>query len=144
GYGQQQWSPTPQPGSGGGGNGKVIGIVIAAVVALVLIGIGGFFGVRALTGDDDPKRTKASDGPTSGATDGSDATAKGTDPTDQPSSTVRPTGIQCTGGSPEPAKPPATTAKAIRGGGLTVPVLPGYEADPGYAAAHSFADGVQV
>lgn len=144
GYGQQPWSPTPQQG-GGGGNGKLIGIVIGAVLAVVLIGVGGFFGVRALTGDDDGD-DKADDNTSqssdeSGSTDATDATG---DPTDGTSSTVRPTGIQCTGGSPEPAKPPATSATTLTGGGLTIPVLSGYTVEPRSAAAHSFADSVQV
>lgn len=135
GYGQQPWSPTPQPG-GGGGKGKVVGIVVAAVLALVLIGVGGFFGVRALTDDDGDKK---SDDTKSESTD-----ETSDDPTDATSSTVRPTGIQCTGGSPEPETPPTATATTITGGGLTIPVVSGYTADPGYAAAHTFADGVQV
>ncbi len=143
GYGQQPWSPTPQ--QGGGGKGKVVGIVIAAVLVLVLIGVGGFFGIRALTGDDD-KDTKADDDTSqssdeSGSTDSTDETDE---PTDGSSSTVRPTGIQCTGGSPEPAKPPATSATSLTGGGLTIPVLSGYTVEPRSAAAHSFADSVQV
>ncbi|QSR24390.1 hypothetical protein CFH99_01975 [Nocardioides aromaticivorans] len=145
GYGQQPWSPTPQQGGSGGGKGKVVGIVIAAVLALVLIGVGGFFGIRALTGDDD-KDTKADDDTSqssdeSGSTDSTDETGE---PTDGTSSTVRPTGIQCTGGSPEPAKPPATSATSLTGGGLTIPVLSGYTVEPRSAAAHSFADSVQV
>ncbi len=146
GYGQQPWSPTPQPGGGGGGNGKVIGIVIAAVLTLVLIGVGGFFGVKALTGDDDGDDKKADDDTSqttdeSGSTDSTDSTG---DPTDGTSSTVRPTGIQCTGGSPEPATPPAATATSLTGGGLTVPLPTGYAPDEGSAKAHTFADSVQV
>lgn len=140
GYGQQPWSPAPQPG--GGGKGKVIGIVIGAVLALVLIGVGGFFGVRALTGDDD-KDNKADD-KTSESSDESGSTDATDDPTDGTSSTVRPTGIQCTGGSPEPATPPAATATTLTGGGLTIPVLSGYAPEERSAAAHTFADAVQV
>lgn len=142
GYGQQPWSPSPQQG-GGGGNGKVIGIVIAAVLALVLIGIGGFFGVKALTGDDD-KDDKKADDDTSQTTDESGSTDATDEPTDGTSSTVRPTGIQCTGGSPEPATAPSTTATSLTGGGLTVPLPSGYAVEPRSASAHSFGDSVQV
>lgn len=131
GYGQP-WSPGPQQG---GGKGKVVGIVVAAVLALVLVGVGGFFGVRALTDDDGDKKSD-------------DKTSKSSEPTDEPtdatSSTVRPTGIQCTGGDPVPETPPTSASTSITGGGLTIPVVSGYTADPNYAAAHSFADSVQV
>lgn len=141
GYGQQPWSPAPQ--QGGGGKGKVIGIVLGAVLALVLIGVGGFFGVKALTGDDD-KDDKSADDDTSQTTDESGSTDSTDDPTDGTSSTVRPTGIQCTGGSPEPATPPAATATSLTGGGLTMPLPSGYVPDENSAKAHTFADGVQV
>ncbi|KRB76169.1 hypothetical protein ASE01_14190 [Nocardioides sp. Root190] len=144
-YGQPQpWSPTPQQGGNGGGNGKTIGIVIAGVLVLVLIGIGGFFGVRALTGDDDGD--KKADDPTSEPTDGSDPTdgTDGTDdPTDVPTNPVEPTGIQCTGGSPE-AKDPGASPTTIAGGGLTIPVPTGYTVDVRFSAPHSFADAILV
>lgn len=142
GYGQQPWSPTPQQGGSGGGKGKVVGIAIAAVLVLVLIGVGAFFGIKALTGDDDGDN-KADDN-TSESTGQTDATDGSGEPTDGTSSTIRPTGIQCTGGSPEPAKPPSTSATSLTGGGLTIPVLSGYTVEPRSAAAHSFADSVQV
>lgn len=148
-YGQQPWSPTPQ--GGGGGNGKTIGIVIAGVLVLLLIGVGGFFGVRALSGDDDGD--KKADDPTSEPTDGSDPTdgTDGTDGTDDPTdggdvptNPVEPTGIQCTGGAPEPAKDPGATPATISGGGLTIPVPSGYTVDVRLSPPHSFADAVLV
>lgn len=143
GYGQQPWSPTPQPG--GGGKGKVVGIVIAAVLVLVLIGVGAFFGIKALTGDDDGDNKADDDTSQSSDESGStDATDETDEPTDGTSSTVRPTGIQCTGGSPEPATPPAATATTLTGGGLTMSLPSGYVPDEDSALAHKFADGVQV
>lgn len=148
GYGQQQWSPMPSGGSSGGGSGKTIGIVIAAVLTLVLLGVGGFFGVRALTGDDDGDKSAAD--PTSesssdetDSTEGSDPTESG-DPTELPTNSVAPTGIQCTGGAPEPASDPGATPATITGGGLTIPVPTGYTVDVRLSPPHSFADGVLV
>lgn len=146
GYPQQQWSPQPSGGSGGG-SGKVIGIVIAAVLVLVLLGVGGFFGVRALSGDDDdnkraadPSRSESS----SDATDGTDPTDETSGPTEVPTNSAAPTGIQCTGGSPDPATDPGTAPATITGGGLTIPVPSGYTVDVRLSTPHSFADGVLV
>lgn len=160
------WSPAPPAGGPGGpsgpggpdkvgSTGKTVVIVIAAVLVLVLLGLGGFFGVRALTGDDDS--STASDPDTSESTDGSDGTdetdstgdSDETDGTDGPtdpstSSTIRPTGIQCTGGEPEPAKDPGATPKLLTGGGLMVPRPKEFEASLAYSDAHGFADGITV
>lgn len=149
GYPQQQWSPTPS-GSSGGGSGKTIGIVIAAVLTLVLLGVGGFFGVRALTGDDDgdksandPTRSESSDATeSSDPTDGSDPTESSTDASS--SSTIAPTGIQCTGGTPKPATDPGKNPPALTGGGLTIPRLGGFTVDIGFSDALPFADGIIV
>lgn len=135
GYGQPQWSPGPQPG--GGGNGKTIGIVIAAVLVLLLIGVGGFFGVRALTGDDDGDGDKKADDDTS-------ETTEPTEPTDDGSSTVAPTGVQCTGGQPTPATNPGANPATISGGGLTIPVAKGYQVDTRLSKSHAFADKILV
>ncbi|TQK68282.1 DUF2510 domain-containing protein [Nocardioides sp. SLBN-35] len=135
GYGggySQQWSPAPAPG-GGGGN-KTVVIVIAAVVALVLLGVGGFFGIRALTGDDDNGDRKADD-------DSSQSEkSEGSEPTDGSSSTVKPTGIQCTGGSPEPATDPDPAAPELTGGGLSIPRNPAYELATGDQVSFGFAN----
>lgn len=134
--------PDPAPGggtggTGGGSTGKTVGIVVAAVLVLALLGVGGFFGIRALSGDDDGDGgDKKADDPTSQATDGP------TDgPTDETSSTVRPSGIQCTGGKPEPTTAPDPKATTLTGGGLTIPKLDGYTTDVRQSPAHTYADG---
>lgn len=134
---QPTWNPTPPPGgtggTGGGSTGKTVGIVVAAVLVLALLGVGGFFGIRALSGDDDGDGgDKKADDPTSQTSDG---------PTDETSSTVRPTGIQCTGGKPEPTTPPDPSATTLTGGGLTIPHLDGYTTDAAQSPAHTYADG---
>lgn len=135
GYGQPQWSPGPQPG--GGGKGKTVGIVVAAVLVLLLIGVGGFFGVRALSGDDDGDADKKADDDTS-------ETTEPTEPTDDGSSTVAPTGVQCTGGQPTPAKDPGANPPSIAGGGLTIPVAKGYQVDARLSKSHAFAEQILV
>lgn len=133
---QPTWNPTPPPGgtggTGGGSTGKTVGIVVAAVLVLALLGVGGFFGIRALSGDDDGGGDKKADDPTSQTSDG---------PTDETSSTVRPTGIQCTGGKPEPATAPDPSATTLTGGGLSIPKLDGYTTDARQSPAHTYADG---
>ncbi|TNM38640.1 DUF2510 domain-containing protein [Nocardioides albidus] len=135
GYGQpQQWSPTPGAGGSGGGN-KTIVIVIAAVVALVLLGVGGFFGVRALVGDDGDRQ--ADDDSSQGQR--SDESGE-PGPSEESSSTVEPTGIQCTGGSPAPSEDPAPAAPQLTGGGLSIPRQASYELATGDQVAFAFAD----
>ncbi|WP_418061708.1 DUF2510 domain-containing protein [Pimelobacter simplex] len=143
---QPTWNPTPPPGggtggpggTGGGSTGKTVGIVVAAVLVLALLGVGGFFGIRALSGDDDGDGgDKKADDPTSQATDGPTD-----EPTDETSSTVRPSGIQCTGGKPEPTTAPDPKATTLTGGGLTIPIVDGYRLDVGQSPAHTFADNV--
>ncbi|MCR1785018.1 DUF2510 domain-containing protein [Nocardioides carbamazepini] len=144
GYGQQ-WGPTPAPG-GGGGN-KTVVVVIAAVVALVLLGVGGFFGIRAIVGDDED--TKAGDDssqsdesdPTDD-TDGEDGTDGTDEPTDGSSSTVKPTGIQCTGGSPAPSAELDPAAEQLTGGGLTIPRQPDHALVGGDQVELTFGDGL--
>lgn len=129
-YGQQPaqpWSPTAPGGAGGGGS-KTVVIVIAAVVALVLLGVAGFFGIRAVTGDDDTDERKAADDSSQEAS------------SDQPSSTVKPTGIQCTGGSPAPAQEPDPAAAQLSGGGLSIPRTPAYDLATGDQVSFGFAD----
>lgn len=138
GYGQPAWSPQPGGGNSSGGSGKTIAIIVAAVLALVLLGVGGFFGVRALSGDDDPK----ADDDSSETADESDATdsTDATEPTDETSSTITPTGIQCSGGTADPETPPAPKAKQLTGGGLTLPRLDGYTLATGGNVAFTFPD----
>jgi hypothetical protein len=147
---QQQWSPMPPAGPGapgGGGRGKVVGIAVAAVLVLALIGAGGFFGIRALTGDDDSASDATDSSASSDATDSSDEPSdrsEAGEPGDGGTSAMRPTAIQCGGGSPAPLAPPDASAREITGGGLTMPVLSDYAVSPESAAVHVFADGVQV
>jgi hypothetical protein len=124
---QPAWSPTPPPGGKGGGSRTVL-VVVAAIVVLAILGVGGFFGIRALTGDDSPK--------------GGDDAAGG--PSDGPSQTIRATGIQCTGGKPAPTTDPGTAPTSISGGGLTIPLLDGYTVDPDVSRALTFADDIPV
>jgi hypothetical protein len=129
----QQWSPTPAPGGSGGGN-KTVVIVIAAVVALLLLGVGGFFGIRALTGDDDNGDRRADD------TSSQDEKSEESGPTDGSSSTVKPTGIQCTGGSPAPTTDPDPAAADLTGGGLSIPRNSAYELATGDQVSFGFAN----
>ncbi|MDQ6525143.1 MULTISPECIES: DUF2510 domain-containing protein [unclassified Nocardioides] len=144
GYGQQ-WSPTPTPGGGGSGN-KTVLIVIAAVVALVLLGVGGFFGIRALVGDDEDKKADDDSSQTdeSEPTEGTDGTEESDepDPSDGSSSTVRPTGIQCTGGAPAPSATLDPAATELTGGRLTIPRQPDHALVGGDQVELNFANGL--
>ena len=122
---QPVWSPTPPPG--GGGRSKTALLVVAAVVGVALLGVAGFFGIRALTGDDSPK---------AGGDRSSDASS------DQPSNTVHATAVQCTGGKPDPTTDLGTAPTSISGGGLTIPVLDGYTVDPRVSTPLTFADAI--
>ncbi|WP_436702018.1 DUF2510 domain-containing protein [Nocardioides sp. BYT-33-1] len=142
GYGQQ-WSPAPPPG-GSGGSRKTVVIALAAVLALVLLGVGGFFGIRAVTGDDEEK--KADDGSSqtdeSGPTEDEDTDGGATDgPSEGSSSTVKPTGIQCTGGAPAPTTAPDPAAPQLSGGRLSIPRQPGHDIAGGDQVAFGFANG---
>ncbi|HWJ66412.1 MAG TPA: DUF2510 domain-containing protein [Nocardioides sp.] len=138
-YGQQQygqqWSPQPAYGGtgGGGGNGKLVAIVIAAVVALVLLGVGGFFGIRAITDDDGGEASGGSSETSEGASE-----SESGDPSE--SSTIVPSGIQCTGGNPDPAQDPDPAARTLSGGGLTIPRQSGYDLATGDQVSFSFPD----
>ncbi|GAA4671364.1 hypothetical protein GCM10023226_04950 [Nocardioides nanhaiensis] len=119
--------------------------MLLAVLLVAGVGVGGFFGVRALTGDDEP----AAGG--GGTSESSEPTDEPTDqPTDEPTDepTEEPTG---SGGAPEPildacqGAAPVTGAtrpgQALRGGGLRVTTPPGYE--PSAAnEVFTFGDGV--
>lgn len=134
-------------------------IVVAAVLALLLLGTGGFFGVRALQGDDGDKKaddpsSKSTTTDDTDSTDGTESTEStdstdGTDGTDSgPSagttSTYRPTGIQCTGGDPIPEKELKKKVKNLSAGGVTIPRPKGFEAN-GYAASpFTYADHLAI
>ncbi|MBM0125698.1 hypothetical protein [Pimelobacter simplex] len=106
--------------------------MIAAVVALVLLGVGGFFGVRALTGDDEDRRADDD------SSQGEESDEPG--PTAGSSSTVKPSGIQCTGGDPAPTEDLDPTAAQLSGGGLTIPRNPAYQLATGDQVSFAFAN----
>lgn len=149
GYGQQP--PYGGPGGGsGGGAGRTALIVVLVVLLVVALGVGGFFGVRALTDDDDGGST--ADDPTSEVTDATDGTTSPSDPTDtgsapttpatEDTSTITPTSEQCNGGDPV-GDPPA--GDTLQGGGLSLPVPRGYDIDSlGQGTVFTFADDVQL
>ncbi len=136
---------SPPPSSGGRGSGTTIAIVLIAVLVLVALGVGGFFGVRALTDESDTtagddtsetvdETTDPSTGPTDTTTGPTDATTGPTDQTTGPT----PTTLQCSGGSPAPEEP--RKDDQISGGGLTMPVLSGFDVDTLQAGPFTFAD----
>lgn len=127
--GQPQWAGGASSGGSSGGKGKTIGIIIAAVLVLVLIGVAAFFGVRALSGDDEPDEPTPSGSTEGGSTEG----GEGGDGTDY--STVQPTAEQCDGGLPTVGRPQG--GDTITGGGLEMPTL----ADEGYTVEQDYAEG---
>lgn len=136
------------PGGGSGGSGKTIGIVLGAVALILLLGVGTFFAVRAVSGDDDD--TKAGEDPTSSDTTTettSDPTTTTSDPTtsDTPTSStppgpVQPTAQQCQGGTPTIGGT-GTDGRFLTGGGLRMPKVAGFNIKLDQAAAFRFADG---
>ncbi|WP_134767847.1 DUF2510 domain-containing protein [Nocardioides sp. 1609] len=172
GYGQQGyggqpgWNPGAASGatggSGGPGRGRTVGLVLLAVVLVAVLGVGTFFGVRAVTGDDggdggDEASDTGSPDPTSDST--SDPTEDpSTDPTEDPSTdptedpaedpgdpfaadAAPPTSQQCTGGDPA-AGATGATGGAMTGGGLTLPLVPEFDDTQNQSAAFTFAQGV--
>lgn len=143
--------PTSTPPPGGRGSGTTIAVVLIAVLVLVALGVGGFFGVKALTSDDD---TTAGDDSsetvdeTDDPTDPSDPTTDASDPTTGPSESTTgptdpttgatPTTLQCNGGFPAPEEP--RKDDQISGGGLTIPVVSGFDVDTLQAGAFTFTD----
>ncbi|KAA1420315.1 DUF2510 domain-containing protein [Nocardioides humilatus] len=109
----------PSPATSSAGSARLAILVAAAVVALLLVGIGGFLGIRSLGDDDD---SSATDRTSERATP---ETTVPTSPTDPGTTTTEPT---------------VPTGPVISGGGLTIPVPEGYEADTRYAAPFTFAD----
>ncbi|MDZ5622572.1 DUF2510 domain-containing protein [Nocardioides sp. HM23] len=154
GYGQQPppgggFPPAP-PSGGSRGSGLRILLVVVAVLALIGLSVGGFFGYRALAGDDD-NDSDAGDATsaTDTATDPSTPTesTSSTDSTDstEPTETTTTGGTtvtdqQCRGGRPTPSVPPGDDAEQVSGGALTIPVPPGYTADTTYSTAFTWAD----
>lgn len=141
----------PAPPSGGSrGSGLTVLLVVVAVLVLIGLSVGGFFGYRALAGDDDDDtdasdRSSATDTvttePTTDATTPTDPTTDATTPTDTTTTDdTEVTDQQCRGGVPTPSVTPGPDATEISGGALSIPVPAGYSADTSYAAAFTFAD----
>ncbi|HWJ81820.1 MAG TPA: DUF2510 domain-containing protein [Nocardioides sp.] len=143
GYGQPTYGAPPAGGSGsaGGGSGRTIAIVLLAVVLIAALGVGGFFGVRALTGDDGNDTASGTSSDTGAAptppTEGSGSPSDGTTPTPSPE--------QCRGGDPDPGKLDKNSP-TLTGGGLTIPSLvdAGYTVSRQVSAPFTFADAYQV
>ncbi len=144
----------PAPPSGGSrGSGLTVLLVVVAVLALIGLSVGGFFGYRALSGDDDndadlsdasSATDTATEPPTTEpTTDPTTPTETATDPTTPTETTTTDTEVtnqQCRGGVPTPSVDPPDDAQEISGGALTIPVPRGYTADTSYAVAFTFAD----
>ena len=142
----------PSPATGSRGSGLTILLVVVAVLALLGLSVGGFFGYRALTDDDDSGAsdersatdTATSDptettGPTE-STDSTGPTDSGTTPTESAPPGVDTTPQPCTGGRPQPADEPEEGTRRVSGGGLTIPVPDGYAPDTSYSEQFTFAD----
>lgn len=166
GYGQQPpfgggFPPAPPTGGSGGsgspgGSAPKILLVVAAVLALMGLSVGGFFGFRALAGDDDdtdasddtslsesissPTDTTAPTETTPTETTAPTETTETNGPTETATGGTTTTEQQCRGGSPTPSAPPAPDADEVKGGPLTIPVPRGYVPDDRYSAAFSWAD----
>ena len=143
----------PSPATGSRGSGLTILLVVVAVLALLGLSVGGFFGYRALTDDDgdtgasdersasdtatsDPTETT---GPTE-STEPTGPTDSGTTPTESATPGVETTVQQCTGGRPQPTDEPEEGTRRVSGGGLTIPVPDGYAPDTSYSEQFTFAD----
>lgn len=140
-------------GTGGsGGSGKKIALIVLAVVLVLGLAVGGFFGVRALS--DDGGEATASDeaSDTTPSPDESESTDESESPSETPSesesetpsetpSETGPTGRECTGGLPGSAGGNYAGDGSLTGGGLELPPVQGYGPMPA-ESAFTFADGV--
>jgi hypothetical protein len=128
------WSPAPvpppPPSSGtrtGTGTGTKIALILLAVLLVVGVAVGAFFGVRALTDDsDDGDATddiSASTSPSASDSEVSESPSESASETTDPSPTDDPTSAptaipsMCATGAPEGGKAPGAV---LRGGGLEV------------------------
>jgi len=144
-YGQQAY-----PGGPGGGSGKRIALIAVAVLVIAGLAVGGFFGVRALTDDDDNVGTASDDISQSEETEDSESPTEESpteespteeSPSESPTPTG-PTGQECTGGLPSIGGE-VTQRQRIRGGGLDLPPVSGYtRVDPPIVSTFTFADEV--
>lgn len=151
GYQQQpSWGGAPSSG-GGGGNGKTIGLVVGVVVLVIALGIGTFFLVRALSGDDDEKAGggEESSSETESGTETTEPETETTEPeTPTESTTADPTGLACAGGTPDQGGD-GVSGSTLTGGGIAVDQVAGYEPEfevngETYSqnGAFDFADGM--
>jgi cytoskeletal protein RodZ len=139
----------PVPPSGGSSrSGLTILLVIVAVLALVGLSVGGFFGYRALT-DDDDSGTEASDrssatdetsGPTETSPTEQTSPTDATTPTESTTSGTTTTDQQCHGGVPTPTVTPRRNADQVKGGTLSIPVPDGYQPELRISPAFAWAD----
>ncbi len=123
-------------------------LILLAVVLVAGVGVGGFFGVRALTDDSDD--TTATDdtsesASSSASVDESETPLPSETPSETPSVEPTPTAgpatplpAACTSGTPEGGKAPGAV---MRGGGLQAPTPDGFAA-LGLDSAFTFADKV--
>ena len=167
-YGQQQYAAQPQPGQYGGGGytggqgpypgtpggpgggaGKRAALIALAVLLIAGLAVGGFFGVRALTDDDDDAKAGDDTSESASPTDESESptdetespTESPTDETESPSPT-EPAGDACTGGLPGVGGETSGSGE-ISGGDLTLPPVRGYDPlEPQIATTFAFADEV--
>ncbi len=164
---QQQYAAQPQPGQyggagyggpgygapgGPGGSNKGPLLIALAVLLIIGLAVGGFFGVRALTDDDgddsadDSSQTEETEDETDEPTDETeDPTESPTDETDSPTESptdTGPTGRECSGGLPG-AGGEVSGDGSISGGDLTLPPVRGYTTlEPQILTTFTFADGV--
>jgi hypothetical protein len=144
------WSPAgpPPPPPASGGAGTKVALILLVIVLVAGVGVGGFFGVRALTDDSDD--SSASD-ESSVSTEPSESADGSESPTEAESATIdpspatelpstAPTAIPaaCTAGAPEGGKAPGAV---LRGGGLQAP-KPAEFAPMGLDSVFTFADKV--
>jgi hypothetical protein len=132
GYGGQD--PYGATGGSGGGGGKRAWLIALVVLVIVALGVGGFFGVSALTGDDGDD-TATDDSSQSAGPDDDDSESP-TDPTESPTDSPTeasptdsptdsgPTGAECSGGLPTTGG--RTTGGRISGGDLSLSPVGGY------------------
>ncbi len=159
---QQQYAAQPQPGQyggpgypgapgGPGGSNKGPLLIALAVLLIIGLAVGGFFGVRALTDDDgddsadDSSQTEETEDETDDTDDPTDETedptASPATPTESPTDTG-PTGRECSGGLPG-AGGEVSGDGSIHGGDLTLPPVRGYDPlEPQITTTFTFADGV--
>jgi hypothetical protein len=145
GYGPQDPYGQGYPGGpGGGGTGKRVALIALAVLLIAGLAVGGFFGARALTDDgddtagDDTSQTEETEETESPTEETASPSPTEESPTESPTESG-PTGLECTGGQPSGGE--LSGDGTIRGGGLELPPVRGYEG-VAQEAAFTMADEV--